>query len=214
MSVPTLICTVLGGSLAVLRIFLAFWKADSAMCVALLANIRNESKKGLAIFCLQRVPRTRIKPSTNLTKLQNSDPKSTINLHKIIKKSFGFNSRRRLVPESPINVEGRCFFELVDATWSIWVAIVMLASGSNHLKTRYWQNQAAGGRCSAWKISKVKQKEPIGTKTVSKVIQRATKMHQLINLELWRETNDCQTAVLEHPFCCHLVDFVCHFGAQ
>ena len=30
--------------------------------------------------------------------------------------------------------------------------------GGNHFKTRYWQNQAEGARCSAWKISKVKQK--------------------------------------------------------
>ena len=50
--------------------------------------------------------------------------------------------------------------------------------GDDHFKTRYWQNQAGGAMCSAWKITKVKQKRPTGTKKVAKVKQRVAKMHR------------------------------------
>ena len=48
-------------------------------------------------FCMKRVPKTTANPSINVTKLRNSDPKSTTNLHKIINNSFGSDSGKRLV---------------------------------------------------------------------------------------------------------------------
>ena len=99
--------------LAVLGRSLLFVGANSSIYVALLADTRNEFEKRFARFRLQMVPRTTTNASINLTQLQNSDPKSTIHLYKIINDSFGFDSGRMLAPGPPINEED------VDATWSI-----------------------------------------------------------------------------------------------
>ena len=96
----------------------------------------------------------------------------------------------------------------------------MLAGCGDHFKTRYWQNLAAGARCSAWKITKVKQKRGNWNQNGAQIQPKESKIHEQIDLELWRETNDCQITVSEPPpeyFSHHfgnLVDVGSHFDAH
>lgn len=71
-------------------------------------------------MCLERVPEAMTTPSTNLTKLQNSDPKS-ISLQQISKKSIGFDSAERLLQDLPHVSYTDVFLEPFGATWMIWV---------------------------------------------------------------------------------------------
>ena len=68
---------------------------------------KTRPKQTFARIGSTRVPKTMTHPSTNLTNLQNSDPKSTIHLRRIIKHAIGIDSGKKVGSRNANNGERR-----------------------------------------------------------------------------------------------------------